>query len=166
MAELFTISRAGVGQLSTMAAPAGQEQLLVALAALKRRGVDVVVSMLASREESRLGLSREEQQCLLVGLEFVRLPTGDFRSPDIDATRRLASNLAARLADGQHVVIHCRGGVGRSSTLAAAVLLTEGLSPDRAWAAISAARGASVPESESQRELVKLLAEGGSNAPG
>lgn len=158
MGLLFTILRAGPGRLSTAAAPAGLEQLPVALHALKREGVDVVVSMLASREESRLGLAHEEQQAHLVGLDFLRLPTGDFRAPDIAATRILAADLVARLADGKHIVIHCRGGVGRSSTLAAAVLIAEGISPEQAWATIGAARGVEVPETKAQRLVVARLA--------
>jgi predicted protein tyrosine phosphatase len=34
---------------------------------------------------------------------------------------------------GGHVVTHCRFGIGRASLLAAAVLMLEGVDPDKAW---------------------------------
>ncbi len=165
MGQLFSIRRAGPGRLSTMAAPDGNEQLPVALSALKRQGVDVIVSMLAIREEARLGLAREERQALLVGLEFLRLPTRDLRAPDLDSTRALAADLRSRLADGKHVVVHCRGGIGRSSTLVAAILLEEGRSPEQAWEEIAAARGRPVPESNGQKRLLGRLQASESASP-
>ena len=140
-----------------MAAPDGHEQLPVALSSLKRDGVDVVVSMLTGREESRLGLVREQHQAMLAGLVFLRLPTGDFHTPTVNAIRSVADDLVSRLAGGQHVVIHCRAGIGRSSTLAAAVLIREGVSPDQAWEVIGNARRSTVPETPGQRDLIGQL---------
>lgn len=143
-----------------MAAPPGEGQLGPLINALKLRGVEVLVSMLASREEARLGLARESSLADLAGIEFLRLPTRDFRAPELTATQVLAPDLVERLAVGRHVVIHCRGGVGRSSTLAAAVLVCEGLEPADAWRRISAARGKRVPETRGQRNVISRLDRG------
>lgn len=140
-----------------MAAPAGAEQLGPFIQALKGQGVDVLVSLLPPREESRLGLGRESNIAAVAGIEFLRLPTRDFRAPEPGATQHLAEDLVGRLTEGRHVVIHCRGGVGRSSTLAAAVLVHEGLDPDEAWRRISTARGKPVPETRSQRSVIAQL---------
>lgn len=156
--RLFTIDRSEAGPLSTMAAPPGHEQLSPFLSALREQGVDVLVSLLPPREEARLGLTSEEQEAAEVGMEFLRLATRDFGAPGLEATKVVASDVCQRLAGDQHVVIHCRGGVGRSSTLAAAVLVAEGLSPDEAWRLISAARGTQVPETRGQRNLIMRLA--------
>lgn len=140
-----------------MAAPAGHPELPAKLNELRSGGVDTIVSMLGTREEKRLGLSNEDRYATQAGLSFLRLPTRDFRAPDARATRALAAEIVLLLAADRHVVIHCRGGVGRSSTLAAAVLVLEGFTTESAWVAISAARGVSVPETRAQRRLVEGL---------
>ncbi len=155
--QLFTIERPGAGRLSTMAAPDGEAQLGPFIHALRGQGVDVLVSLLPPKEEGRLGLAREATVADQAGIDFLRLPTRDFRAPELAATQALAVDLVERLQAGKHVVIHCRGGVGRSSTLAAAVLVHEGLDPDEAWRWISAARGTHVPETRSQRKVIAQL---------
>lgn len=157
MPRLFTIARPGLGILSTMAAPAGQPELPVIMNKLRLAGVDTLVSMLGPPEEKRIGLANEDRYARQAGLEFLRLPTQDFRAPTASATRLVAREIVDLLAAGKHVAIHCRGGVGRSSTLAAAVLVMEGSTTESAWAAISAARGLPVPETSDQRTVVEDL---------
>ena len=53
--------------------------------------------------------------------------------------------------DGGVIVIHCHGGIGRSSLLAAAVLTLLGSAPVRALETIAAVRGRPVPDTEAQR---------------
>ena len=62
--------------------------------------------------------------------------------------------------------MHCYGGVGRSSTLAAVVLVLEGLAPAAAWNDITAARGRPVPETADQRAFVNGLPASGATAAG
>lgn len=70
----------------------------------------------------------------------------------------IARLLVQRLDDGASVAVHCRRGIGRSSTLAAAVLVLEGTAPANAWDRISAARG--LPVARHQRTTrVRLLAD-------
>jgi protein-tyrosine phosphatase len=52
------------------------------------------------------------------------------------------------------VAIHCRAGIGRSTTLAACVLILLGVEGDVALDMIAAARGLEVPETEAQRQWV------------
>jgi protein-tyrosine phosphatase len=56
------------------------------------------------------------------------------------------------LRQGRYVVVHCRGGVGRSSVVAAALLVGLGAEPRPAFATIGQARGRRVPETRSQRD--------------
>lgn len=134
-----------------MARPSGD------LSQLAAAGVDVVVSLLGDNEAAELGLSDEAGAAARVGLAFHHLATADFGVPDVDATRSLVAELAAALARDQHVVIHCRGGIGRSSVLAAAVLLGDGFTPSQAWARIAEARGCAVPETDAQRVFIDGL---------
>jgi len=45
-----------------------------------------------------------------------------------------------RLEEGRGVYVHCMSGVGRAATTAAAYLVSTGLTPDQAWAAIRKVR--------------------------
>jgi protein-tyrosine phosphatase len=55
------------------------------------------------------------------------------------------------------VAVHCWGGVGRSSLIAAAVLVGRGTDAEQAWARIAEARGVPVPETDEQRAWVTAL---------
>jgi protein-tyrosine phosphatase len=155
--ELFLIDRPGPGRLATMARPRGGDCLEAEMAGLARAGVSVLVSMLSDDEMAELGLTREAAEATGAGLEFLRLPTPDLTVPDQQATLTIAGILRSRLAAGASVVVHCRAGVGRSSTLAAAVLVLEGLAPAAAWDLISSARGMTVPDVPAQREFIDRL---------
>lgn len=156
--ELFTVEDAGDGTLSTMAHPEGGAGLADRLGALGEAGADVLVSLLTPDEEAELGLVEEERLAGAAGLVFRRLPAPDMSVPDQDAARELVGELSDRLRTGDHVVVHCRAGVGRSSVLAALVLCALGQSTDEAVARISAARGFRVPETPDQRAFVEAVA--------
>jgi protein-tyrosine phosphatase len=59
------------------------------------------------------------------------------------------------LDQGKHVAVHCWAGVGRSSLIAAALLVRRGTAPEAAWARIAEARGLPVPETDEQRAWVR-----------
>lgn len=158
--RLFTVERAGLGALSTMARPLGGDRLAEEMRALALSGVGILVSMLSDGEIAELGLAREAAAAESAGMTFHRLPTPDLNLPDRGAALDLAGALRSHLGEGASIAIHCRAGVGRSSTLAAAVLVLEGLAPAEAWARISAARGLPVPETEEQREFIRMLLPG------
>ena len=155
--DLFTISRSGSGHLSTMTRPRGGDWLTDELDHLALAGVSVVVSLLTDAEAAELGLTGEADAARAVGIEFHRLPTPDRQVPDREATLALARLLIRRLSDGAGVAVHCRQGIGRSSTLAAAVLVLEGTPAAEAWDQIAATRGLPVPDTAEQREFIKTL---------
>jgi protein-tyrosine phosphatase len=154
---LYEIERAGPGRLGTMARPRGGRWLGDEMADLAGAGVTVLVSLLTDPEMASLGLTGEGAAAQAAGLDFLRLPTPDFHVPDRAAAVALARDLCARLAAGASIVVHCYGGVGRSSTLAAVVLVLEGVTPAAAWDRIAAARGRPVPETSEQRAFVNGL---------
>ena len=105
---------------------------------------------------TELGLV-EPQAAQAAGLTFYRLPTPDRDVPDRAASLVLAETLKSHLAAGDGVAIHCRHGIGRSSTLAATVMVLEGTQPERAWALISQARGLTVPDTTAQYDAINNL---------
>src|SRR5262249_48940201 len=102
-------------------------------------------------ERRELGLLDEGPAAERAGIEFHHFPVPDFGVPERSALQPLVSTLAEDLTAGRHVVIHCRGGIARSSLVAAAGLVRLGIAPDDAWETIATARGLPVPETEEQR---------------
>jgi protein-tyrosine phosphatase len=156
--ELFTIRRTGPGVLSTMARPHGGQWLQAGMNGLAEAGVGVLVSLLSEAEMDELGLLSEAAAARASGIAFYHLPTQDRTVPDHAAGLELAETLRTLLAQGAGVAIHCRYGIGRSSTLAAMVMVLEGTEPEQAWTLISAARGTTVPDTVAQREAIARLA--------
>jgi len=148
---LFEIERAGPGRLATMARPRGGDWLADEMAGLRTQGVDALVCALTDSELVELRLTAEPELARQAGLTYISFPIPDRDAPAADApVTDLVADLEAHMAAGQFVVVHCRAGIGRSSLLAAAVMVREGLGPDDAWERISAARGFPVPDTEAQ----------------
>jgi protein-tyrosine phosphatase len=154
---LFTISRTGRGRLATMTRPRGGDWLTDELRDLAAAGVNVLVSLLSRAEVAELDLGAEADAARAAGIEFHWLPTPDRQVPDRAAVLALGRVPTQKLSDGQSVAVHCRHGIGRSSTLAAVVLVLEGVDPAAAWARISAARGIPVPDTGDQRAFIYTL---------
>jgi protein-tyrosine phosphatase len=143
--------------LSTMARPRGGDWLSDEMEALSSSGVGVLVSTLTPSEEAELDLSGESASAVSAGLEYISFPIQDRGVPEATMFRELVRKLRAALEGGSHVVIHCRMGIGRSSLVAAGVLVAEGTEGPAAWAAISDARGLPVPDTEAQRDWLNAV---------
>lgn len=150
---LFTPVQPGPGLISTMRKPEGGGVLPAAMTALAGAGVAVLVSALEPQEEIDLDLVGEADAAVAAGLTFLRAPIPDWGVPQTDL-RPLLDDMRGHMLSGDHVVVHCWGGIGRSSMLAGAVLARSGIPVATIWATLSAARGRSVPETDSQRAWV------------
>jgi protein-tyrosine phosphatase len=154
----FLIDRDGPGRLATMARPRGGDWLADEVAALRQGGVDVLVSALTDAELALLQLTDEQALAEQAGLTYISFPIPDRAGgPELGAARELVERLESFLDSDQSVVVHCRAGIGRSSLIAAAVLVRERVSPDEAWDRIGAARGLTVPDTDAQREWLSAF---------
>jgi protein-tyrosine phosphatase len=153
--SLHWINLEGV-RLGIMPRPRGNDWLPGDLRMLRQAGVDVIVSALTASETEELGLSAESKECTQNGLIFVPFPIED-RSLPTDRSKfdSLVEQLAQCLRKGKSVAVHCRAGIGRSSLIAACVLLKMGLPPESAFQAIEESRGCSVPDTLEQRQWVE-----------
>ncbi|QAY76359.1 dual specificity protein phosphatase family protein [Sphingosinicella sp. BN140058] len=153
--EIYWIDTKSGPKLAIMARPRAGDWLEDEIAHWKDAGVERVVSLLEQNEIEELELGAEARLCARSGIDFVSFPIADRHVPD-DMPEALA--LAWRLAvSGKRIAIHCRAGIGRSSVMAAAVLVAAGITPEAALAAITAARGVEVPDTEAQRQWVLRL---------
>jgi protein-tyrosine phosphatase len=144
------------GRVSTMPHPTGGDELPAAMTSLRARGTDILVSALTVKEQTDLHLTDERAAAETAGMEFHSLPIGDFGIPDRDEITPTLTHLLERLHGGAHLVVHCWAGIGRSSLIAASLLVLDGVGPDEAWRLISDARGVTVPETDEQRAWIRF----------
>ncbi|MET1075347.1 MAG: hypothetical protein ABWY11_22055, partial [Umezawaea sp.] len=110
----YSVRRTFPGRLSTMAHPPSGAALAASMRALRTSGVDILVSALTPGEEELLDLLDERSTAEAAGLAFHSLPIDDFGIPDRDTVVPTLTALVAELHGGANVVVHCRGGIGRS----------------------------------------------------
>src|SRR3954470_4018101 len=61
------------------------------------------------------------------GTHAVHCPIPDLHAPTLEVLTGLVDDIHARLAAGEVIIVHCAGGIGRSGTVAVAVLLHAGV---------------------------------------
>jgi protein-tyrosine phosphatase len=145
--------------LAVAAAPWGGSDLAAEMADLRTDGVDVVLSCLTPAEAEELELADEAAAARRAGLRFWAYPMADFGLPaDRASFLRLIAQMRRARGRGQHLLIHCRGGLGRSPLLAACLLIREGQDAGKVLNTISAIRGALVPETQAQYRWIREYA--------
>jgi predicted protein tyrosine phosphatase len=98
---------------------------------LAARGITAVVNLRTEFDDAAAGIAPER---------YLHLPTVDDTPPALEQLRQGADFIAEEIARGGAVYVHCGAGVGRAPTMAAAYLVSTGLTPDQAWARIRALR--------------------------
>ncbi len=156
--SIYWIDIGAAGRLGIMARPRSGDWLEDEIHGWQIEGVDTVVSLLEQDEIDDLGLSDEPLLCRVQAIEFIRFPIPDRGLPtSLDGAATLAETLARKINEGQKVAIHCRAGIGRSSTIAACVMLRLGYNADAAFRLIESVRGVAVPDTDEQRAWVTAL---------
>jgi len=154
ISAFFEIPTGGPGRIATMARPAGDFYLADEMKHLAGAGVTDLASNLMDREAWALGLEKEAESAAAVGIRFHRHPIPDGGVPSQPEFDGFIDTLAPVVQRGGFLVVHCLGGIGRSSTTVAAVLVRLGFAPNDALKAISHARGFPVPETMEQYDFV------------
>src|SRR5262245_52954752 len=120
-----------------MSRPRGGDCLEDEISSLKEAGVDVLVSLLDASEISELELEKEPDYCEKLGIDFRHFPITDRSTPaSIQAAKNFVDGLQNLLRQEKRIVIHCRQGIGRSSLIAASILVKDGHSADEAFSII------------------------------
>lgn len=157
--EVYWIESPWPGKLAILPRPRGGDWLEDEVRAWQQAGVDVVVSLLEKSEAADLDLAQEAEFSRAAGLAYYSFPVVDRGVPaSRQATHDLLRSLTHALAEGKNVGIHCRQGIGRSTLIAASLLVLSGITAEAAFEKVGAARGCRVPETSGQREWVQQLA--------
>jgi len=93
--------------------------------------INAVVSLRLEVDDQKLGVASDR---------YLHLPTRDNTPPSLDDLQRGVAFIKEVIEAGCSVYVHCGVGVGRAPTLAAAYMVSRGLSPDEAWQKIRIVR--------------------------
>lgn len=159
MERIYWVTGSGPLHLAIMPRPRGGKELQEDIRALQVESVDILVSLLTAKEVVDLDLSKEPDLCAAHGIEYRPFPIADHDVPSSHgAVADFAGKLELEMRAGKAIVIHCYAGIGRSSLMAACVLVISGMSAVNAFNQIRQARGCHVPDTGTQFEWVESFA--------
>lgn len=120
---------------------------------------DLLISLIEPHEFGFLQIPDLIERARSHGMRPRRFPIPDFSTPaSMSELQHLVTLILEAVQQGQTVVVHCRGGLGRSGLVVASCLVALGYSPDDAFSQVRAARPGSV-ETEEQEAFVHQFAE-------
>lgn len=122
----------------------------------EHHGVDLLVSLMEAHEYEALGVPDLLERAREHGMRVRHLPIADTNVPtpgQADDVAHLVQEIRGALQLGQRVVVHCRGGLGRTGTIVALVVASYGHAPGRAVALVRDAQPAAI-ENERQEAYV------------
>jgi len=137
-------------QLAAMACPGRERPLAQDLAFLQQEGLAVLVSLTEEPIAS--------EHLAQYGLKGLHLPVKDFTPPTMAQIEEFIAVVEQARSEGLRVGVHCTAGQGRTGTMLATFLVSEGFTAPEALARIRRLRPGSV-ENAAQEERVGEFAE-------
>lgn len=110
---------------------------------IKAWGASTVVTLIEDHEFRMLGVEDMERQVLDWQMKWLHLPITDVSVPDehfAKAWKTAGAEIHRLLNAGERILIHCRGGLGRTGLVAGLILVERGVQPKEAIRQIRAAR--------------------------
>ena len=169
--QIDTLGPVGRGQLGLTFCPgkydpraqtgAWDRDLDTDLRAVLDWGASTVMTLMETHELKLLRVPDLGERVARVGLHWWHLPIADGGIPDPrfeQAWNRAGEDLRRRLAAGEGIVIHCRGGLGRTGIVATRLLIEFGEVPETALFRVRRARAGTV-ENRLQEEYLRGLLE-------
>lgn len=110
---------------------------------IKDWGASALVSLMEKDELAWYGVGDISEKTKELGIEHFHLPIIDMDIPDAGFEHNWLESgekLRSLLLSGRSIVIHCLGGLGRTGTIAARLLIELGTEPEVAIARVRTAR--------------------------
>jgi len=125
-------------------------------------GAKAIVTLMEGDEleRVRVPLKALEAGCAKRGIELHHLPIVDGQAPDerlLELWGYAGPRLHRHIDDGERIVIHCRGGLGRTGTVAAMLLIERGIDVAAAVDLVRSARPGAI-ETRAQERYVEAWA--------
>jgi len=161
----MTLCPGKVGR-STIAG-AWQRDLDADLQVIRDWGASILVTLMEPEEMAAYQVGALPER-VPGGMTHFLLPIVDGGVPDAGWERdwaRVGPGIRAALAAGGKVAIHCRGGLGRTGTVAARLLVESGMAPEQAIAAVREARPGTIENTAQARYVLRQKAVAVAAAP-
>jgi protein-tyrosine phosphatase len=97
---------------------------------LKEAGAKAVLTMMEVEEMEKFGVTDIPAKCKELGLEWFHLPIEDDHAPEKEFTKawkKSQTRILELLEQAGGIVIHCKGGSGRTGLMAGQLLLETGM---------------------------------------
>ena len=136
-----------------------ERDLQTDLAAIANCGATALVTLMEQDELERLGVSNLGETAMAQGLDWYHLPIRDVSVPSAAFELEwnvVAGNYGRELLGGESVVVHCRGGLGRTGLIAARLLVELGETPSAALQRVRAAKPGAVETTEQEQYVLRL----------
>ncbi|MCK6439769.1 MAG: dual specificity protein phosphatase family protein [Planctomycetes bacterium] len=133
------------GQLAGMAMPGSATDIEDDLQFLRDSGIRLLVSLSERPIDPQL-LARYD-------ISALHLPVADFTPPSIEQLRKFLDHVRFTLSQGGAVGVHCRAGLGRTGTVLASYLISEGMDTASAMAEVRRIRPGSIETDEQEAVL-------------
>jgi ADP-ribosyl-[dinitrogen reductase] hydrolase len=136
-----------------------QRDLKTDIEAIANWKADAVVTLLEEFELTLLGVPALPAMLLNRGIEWIHLPIRDVGVPDSQFEERWQESwqrLKSILSSGGNILLHCRGGIGRTGTIAARLLVEFGFKPSDAISLIQITRPGAIGTAAQEQYVLKL----------
>jgi len=143
-------------RIGLCACPGQSASLYRDLLRLRNWGARGLVTLIEDHEFELLGVTSLPREIEALGMRWWHLPIRDMDTPDASFEIRWqkgGQELRSLLGEGFSVALHCRGGKGRTGTIAARLLVELGSAPALAIERVRAVRPGSI-ETRAQEEFV------------
>ena len=130
------------------------------LCAIQKWGASTVVTLIEDFEFAMLQVEQLGLKIQDLGIDWVHLPIRDVSIPD----QRFKSGwqvhgprIHSKLDNEERILIHCRGGIGRTGLVAGQILVERGVSPSEAYLRVRKTRPGAIETSEQKAYVFGLL---------
>jgi protein-tyrosine phosphatase len=130
------------------------------LMAIREWGATALVTLIEEHEFELLKVPHLGARAKRMGLDWHHLPIRDVSVPDErfeSAWVKSGPELISRLRAGERLVVHCRGGLGRSGLVAARMLVELGIAPKDAINRVRAGRRGTIETAEQEGYVLALV---------
>ena len=146
--EIATLTLAS-GAIGIAPMPGTQQGFDLDFLVLREWRPRLVISMTQTSEMDDHGAAHLPTMLEQFGIAWLHLPVQDYGVPEGLAWPEVREQILSVLSDGGRVLVHCRGGCGRSGMLILRLMIATGEAPDAALARLRAVRPCAV-ETEAQ----------------
>jgi protein-tyrosine phosphatase len=136
---------------------AWQRDLALDLDVIANWGASLVLTLLEPAELTALKVPDLGPEVERRGMLWRHLPIADYSIPSAFFEQQWlleGAEIRALLRQGQHVLVHCKGGLGRAGMMAARLLVELGMEPEEAIRSVRQARSGAI-ETPAQMALVR-----------